>query len=76
MRQDIYDAHIRAGKAYGRAATCGNKIDYKSEDTSRRAADAMNKKNPDKRLEAYPCAWCRGWHIGREMTEEEAENFL
>lgn len=62
--------HIRAGLVYGQDATCGNKIDYKREESAVKAARAMMDKG-SKSLEPYPCAFCHGWHIGREMTVEE-----
>lgn len=68
---------IVAGLAYGRKATCGVKVDYKSQESARRAEVALNAKD-DRRheLEAYPCAWCFGWHIGRRMDEKEREMWL
>ena len=70
MDQRTYQMHISAGRAYGQEATCGNKIDYGSEFRADKAAAAMMQKGA-KRLEAYPCVWCHGWHIGREMTVQE-----
>ena len=61
---------------------CGKKIDYKSEESATRAALSMNAKQREgyHELEAYPCFYCNGWHIGRKMPEEEMmkyiENFL
>lgn len=68
------DMHLAAGKAYGRENTCGRKIDYKSEESAVRAAEALSAKF-DRELEAYPCAFCFGWHIGRTMTAEERTTF-
>ena len=28
-----------------------------------------------KKVEAYPCIWCDGWHVGRAMTPEEYDQF-
>lgn len=72
--------HLVAGVTYGRTATCGSpekpKIDYKSEETAVKAAASLTAKRADgKVLEAYPCFWCSGWHIGRKMTDEEREQF-
>jgi len=66
--------HFAAGRAYGRIATCGNKINYTSQKTAEGAATRMTAKG-GKTLEAYPCWWCEGWHIGRAMTAEERERF-
>jgi hypothetical protein len=72
MDPKTHELHLAAGRAYGRDATCGKKVDYKSESTADRAAQAMNKFAKTRHeLEAYPCAWCEGWHIGRAMTQEE-----
>ncbi len=70
MDDAIQFLHLVAGKRCGREATCGTKIDYKSEASGQRAAEAMMAKG-SKELEPYPCAFCDGWHIGRKMTEEE-----
>jgi len=66
--------HLAAGRAYGRDATCGTKVDYKSEETAGKAAAGMMSKG-SKDLEPYPCFWCDGWHIGRRMSNEELERF-
>lgn len=68
------DMHLRAGRYYGKLATCGTKIDYKSEPSATAAAVKMSKKS-NRELEAYPCDWCHGWHIGRTMTERERSIF-
>lgn len=66
MEIATYDRHIAAGLLAGRDATHGNKIDYKSEVSADKAAKKMNAKPTTRHLlEAYPCAFCRGWHIGR-----------
>lgn len=71
--------HLRAGEYYGRTATCGDdegkrkKVNYGSEETADGAARALTTKK--KKLEAYPCHWCEGWHIGRAMTPEEITRF-
>ena len=64
--------HLDAGRRYGRESTCGKKVDYKSEESAARAAEAMSAK-ADKPLEPYPCFWCDGWHIGRKMAQAELE---
>jgi hypothetical protein len=74
MNEKTKQMHLAAGRAYGEEATCGRKIDYKSEESADKAAAAMSAKG-DKVLEAYPCCWCKGWHIGRAMTWEERVQF-
>lgn len=74
MDDATHQLHLVAGRAYGREATCGKKVDYKSEESADRAAQSMMRKG-SKDLEAYPCYWCQGWHIGRAMTDEERGRF-
>lgn len=79
MTPEDFEMHLRAGATYGRESTCGIKIDYASEQTASKAALAMTARQKklgyERPLEAYPCTWCSGWHIGREMTEEERIRF-
>lgn len=70
MNEEEFNMHLRAGQYYGQTATCGNKIDYKSEPTANKAAVGLANKN-SRDLEGYPCFWCKGWHIGRALTEPE-----
>lgn len=73
---DIHEfaIHIQAGRSYGRESACGDKVDYQSEAGAVRAAGLMSAKH-NRELEAYPCVWCTGWHIGRALTAEERERF-
>ena len=65
-----HNRHIQAGLIAGKDATCGKKIDYKSETTANKAANRMNTKaTTNHLLEAYPCVFCDGWHIGRVFNE-------
>ena len=58
--------HMYNGMIAGEESTCENKIDYKSEASAEKAAAKMNAKPTTRNeLEAYPCYWCEGWHIGR-----------
>ncbi len=76
MDDVLYAAHVIAGARYGQATTCGSNIDYGSESSASRAA-AMKTHEGAEVLEGYPCAFCRGWHIGRKMSEDElAESVL
>jgi hypothetical protein len=77
MNEGIYNLHLHAGKSIGKGKTCGSKIDYKTEEKAIEAVDRMNSKpNTRNILEAYPCAFCQGWHIGRAMTQDELESYL
>jgi hypothetical protein len=71
MDKEIFDLYIAAGKAAGREKTCGSKIGY-SEESAGKAAESMNKKPTTRNnLEAYPCAFCDKWHVGRAMSLDE-----
>lgn len=74
---DVIDfaMHMKAGKSYGRDRTCGKKTDFKSEETAAKSAPILSEKYGHQ-MEAYPCFWCDGWHVGREMTDEERVHFL
>lgn len=79
MEPELTAMHIRAGRAYGRDATCGSearpKVRYGSEEAADKAAAKMSVVY-GKFMEGYPCAWCQDWHIGRAMTPEEVRMFL
>lgn len=68
-------AHLAAASAAGRDASCGTKIDYRSEASADKAATSMNHRKAaagdPKSLEAYPCPFCGGWHVGRRMSPDE-----
>jgi len=67
MEEVTYRLHLWAGIIAGRENTCDGKVDYKSEETATKAADEMNAKPSTRHeLEPYPCAFCKGWHIGRK----------
>jgi hypothetical protein len=74
MDDAVTRMHLRAGEAYGRGPTCGNKIKYGHEETAVKAASKLTI-TYTKPLEAYPCFFCQSWHIGRAMTEEERVKF-
>jgi len=66
------ELHLRAGRRAGVERTCGKKVAYPAEDSATRAAVAMNAKPTTRKpLEAYPCAFCEQWHIGRAMSLDE-----
>jgi hypothetical protein len=74
MEPEWKELHLRAAIFYGEASACGKKVDYKSETTARSAAVALSL-TYKKQMEAYPCPWCQGWHIGREMLPKEVAQF-
>jgi hypothetical protein len=72
MDEELFHLHIAAGLKAGKERTCGKKVAYPSEESGVRAANEMNTKpTTRKELEAYPCAFCKQWHIGRKMSLEE-----
>lgn len=72
MTPELRALHVAAGLRAGRDRTCGKKIGYSSEGSAQVAADAMNQKPGTRNvLEAYPCAFCEKWHVGRKMSDEE-----
>jgi hypothetical protein len=77
MEKSLQELHLKIGFIIGAEKTCGSKIDYKTEVSADRAAESMNSKPKTRNiLEAYPCAFCNGWHIGRAMTRSELESYL
>ncbi len=70
QQAELHKLHIIAGLACGEARTCGNKINYYTIETAIKAAGKVSEKL-GKELEAYPCAFCEGWHIGRKMSFKE-----
>lgn len=67
--------HFVAGYIYGKRSTCGTKVNYIAEDSANRSASAMFEKT-GRKLEAYPCFFCCGWHIGRAMSETEYQMYF
>lgn len=75
MNNKEFAMHVNAGTFYGEQATCQySKVDRKSELSAKHQA-ALESARLKKDMEAYPCAWCDGWHIGRKMTETERFRF-
>jgi hypothetical protein len=76
MDTETINLHLRAGKVSGQEHTCGVKIKY-SEKSAIKAATKMNaKETTRKELEAYPCFFCKMWHIGRKMSKEELLSYI
>jgi hypothetical protein len=74
MDESTTAMHLAAGEHYGQVATCDIRFGYMSEEGAVASAEAFTKKYGNA-LEAYPCFWCKGWHIARPMTPEEIERF-
>ncbi len=77
MNDDLHNLHLEAGLAIGADKTCARKIDYQTAEKAIAAATQMNQKPTTRNtLEAYPCPFCHGWHIGRAMTRAELESYV
>lgn len=77
MEDELRALHLHAGRIAGEEKTCGKKVRYPSEDSATRAAADMNAKPTTRKpLEAYPCAFCAQWHIGRAMSIEELRSYV
>lgn len=63
MTPEDIQFHLEAGRQAGQASTCGKKINYQGEASATKAAERMSIKY-ERPMEAYPCYWCHGWHIG------------
>lgn len=74
MKYLEFATHINAGVFYGEYRTCGSKINRRTEESAVEQA-ARESLRLKKDMEAYPCAFCDGWHIGRTMTQEERDLF-
>ena len=46
--------------------SCARKVRYGHAESAEKAAKVMTKK-VDRPMEAYPCAYCGGWHVGGVM---------
>ena len=77
VEKELYELHLNAGEKAGEERTCGKKVKYNSEETAVKSADSMNKKPTTRReLEAYPCYFCKNWHIGGKMPVEVLRSFI
>lgn len=70
MDAELVELHKKAALSSGKDRACEGKINFKSEETAEKAAARLNKKTDRPNfhlLEAYPCPFCEGWHIGRKF---------
>jgi hypothetical protein len=69
MDRETYNWHLEAGREAGIERTCGKKTKFADEEKAEKAATHHNSWQERKHdVEAYPCAFCGGWHIGRIMS--------
>lgn len=74
MTPEEHAMYFRAGEARGRKITCGVKIYHNTEERAREMAKSWGAKQGQD-LEAYPCFYCWGWHIGAKLTPKEIEHY-
>jgi hypothetical protein len=73
------EMHHRAARAAGEESACTGKVRHETERKAQGHARSLNRHPSRQRpgntdwKEAYPCPFCDGWHVGREMTDEERE---
>ena len=72
MDQNEYNLQLKIAILCGEKNSCGTKINYKSEATSVKKALEINMKK-GRNLEAYPCPFCNGWHLGSKKTKEDID---
>lgn len=71
MNVELYKLHLEAGKKFGEVKTCGNKTKFQTEEHCERAVQAHNIwKGRKHDVEAYPCAFCSNWHVGKVIPFE------
>jgi len=73
--------HYRAAREAGPESACGSKQAHGTEEQADRHAAHLNgrvevKLGQRHRVEAYPCPFCFTWHVGREMTFAEREQWV
>lgn len=44
--------------------SCDGKIQHATEGAARWHIAGINRRNPRRRLHAYRCQFCNGWHVG------------
>lgn len=66
----LQELHKKYALRAGKDRSCGNKVDYKSYETANKTALKLSVKFK-KEMEAYPCPYCDGWHIGRKLSTDE-----
>lgn len=74
MDAELVRLHLLAGKYCGKWFTCDGKVAHDTEEIATKVATKMNGRPEGKKrydVEAYPCAFCNKWHVGRKMTIEE-----
>ncbi len=75
MDIDEYNLQLKIAYLCGKQNSCGSKINYKSEETANKKALEINNKK-GRNLEAYPCPFCNGWHVGSRKTKEDINRII
>jgi hypothetical protein len=68
---ELHSLYVAAGLRTGRERTCDKRIAYASEEAATSATDILLNQNAAARntLEAYPCGFCKKWHVGQKTSE-------
>ena len=69
MDEPTLALNLRAGFIRGKSRACGGRFAV-SETASTHLAGKLNGNPFGVAYAAYPCVWCRGWHVGRPWTPE------
>lgn len=70
MDATLQNLHLEVAYKVGRASSCRDKVRYSNEERAEKFVEKLSAKH-NKIMEAYPCPYCKGWHIGRKMSMEE-----
>lgn len=75
MDDELFKLHIEAGLVRGKEKTCFERKNYLYEKIAMKVAMDFNKKGSVV-LAPYPCAFCGGWHLGKERSIDELNEYL
>jgi len=71
MDEELHSLHLQVAYKVGKERSCGKKTKFLTEEKAQKAVEAHNNWEGRKHdVEAYPCPFCEGWHIGRIMPIE------
>jgi len=65
-----WNKHLRAAKRYGKESCCLTKIQHKTYSHAAVAAESASIKY-GKEKTPYPCPYCKMWHVGRKLSQNE-----
>ena len=72
MSNELIELHLNAAIKAGVEASCGKKNKYTTYEVAYKASLQLNGSGMARHMvEPYPCPFCKFWHIGRLMGENE-----